>query len=204
MAKPSAVRLVPLGHLNLHISVMTDSISMAQFVTAAGRLKRCTVYLMPPSRKAQPSTSKQLDKIDPNYRRSDLSKHGLPTATDGCSGYASVRTRDTWTMRSIAKSGGFAATSAIAEMITSVAFPKVAFISPPRVWLVYIASSSVTTPSSAARGMSAMRAKKKVTESSSSIIFATKANGVKTSKILMLENPRSSAVEFFRYSPKGE
>ena len=42
MALPdvSKVELAALGQLDLHINVITDSISMAQFVTAAGRLNR--------------------------------------------------------------------------------------------------------------------------------------------------------------------
>ena len=58
----------------------------------------CTLYLIPPSRNAQPSTSRQFERIEPSS--------------------------ETWTIRSIWKSGGTARTSAIAEMMTSVALPN--------------------------------------------------------------------------------
>eukprot|EP01047_Picozoa_sp_COSAG01_P015445 COSAG01_NODE_774_length_13702_cov_11.108726_5_plen_107_part_00 len=84
-----------------------------------------------------------------------------------------------------------------------MALPNVAFMSPPSVWLVYIASSSVVKPSSAARGMSASSAKRNVHAGPAPTILARKASGVNTSRTLIGEYPISAAVLFCRYSPKG-
>mmetsp|Transcript_108346 Transcript_108346/g.258537 ORF Transcript_108346/g.258537 Transcript_108346/m.258537 type:complete len:210 (+) Transcript_108346:1321-1950(+) len=74
----------------------------------------------------------------------------------------------------------------IAQMqtMTSVMLPKVAFSKPPRVWLVYLATSSVTKEMRSAKGTRATREERKIQAWLHSPSLATKATGMASSRTL--------------------
>src|SRR6476659_4877882 len=120
-------------------------------LVAAVRLKRCSLYLVPPIRIERPSTSSALPMIDP--------------VMDAFTTLVSPLDR------------------AIPAMISSAAFPKVAFNNPPRPSPTRAASASVARPIQPATGMMAMAEQMK-----SAVGFAkagtkrrTRAAGTKTS-----------------------